>query len=251
MSELTTIPQAIEPHVVTQLGGGDVLVIAETPGQMQTAQQALIDWATQKVVQVKQELAEAEKSYDQAIACGVKMGGIEKLLNSAAKAVTYYSKVQSALEDGYCIVPDFPVDIVAIRTNKERPSGTVETSGWKPTGIDQKPQSLAEGEGRYVGNQASAEWENIREKRDAQGKVYSEITIWEADEFQNVGLPVKFMKPRVLEATAHALAAKVFDEIGILPARPKKDPLVIGRIIDPKGARLSFLISWFVDSRDL
>lgn len=248
--QLTTVPQATEPEVVTQLGGGDVLVIAETPGQMQTAQDALIAWAAHKLTQVKQELIDAEKAYDQAVACGVRMGGIEKLLNNADKTVRYYEKVKAALEDGYCIVPDFPVDVIAVRTSKDKPTGRMKTNGWEPL-ITQNAQSLPPGEGQYVNPAAKAEWWREHNKRGVDGKVISTTTEWKASEFQEIGLPVKFMKPRVLESTQHAFASKIFDEIGILPARPKKDPLVIGRIIDPKGKRLSFLISWFVDSRDL
>ncbi len=242
---------ATEPQVVTPLGGGDVLVIADTPGQMQTAQVALIAWAGQKLEQVTKELTDAQSSYDQAIACGVRLGGITALLNGAEKTVAYYQKVKSALEQGYCIVPDFPVDIVAIRTDRKRPSGTRETSGWTPDGITQKARALPEGEGRYVDAQARADYSHERETKNHEGKVTGSMTVWSAEDFQEIGLPVKFMKPRVLEATQHALAAKIFDEIGILPSRPKKDPLIVGRIIDPKGKRLCFLIAWFVDSRDL
>ena len=59
------------------------------------------------------------------------------------------------------------------------------------------------------------------------------------------------MKPRVLQATQHAMAMQIFDELGVMPAVKKTDPVVIGRIIGPGNKEMSFLISWFIDRKDL
>lgn len=65
-------------------------------------------------------------------------------------------------------------------------------------------------------------------------------------------------KPQIMEATGQAMAAKIFDELGILPdPKPKKDPMIIGTIIDPRGVygrerrRVSFIIAWHLNVRDL
>ena len=50
------------------------------------------------------------------------------------------------------------------------------------------------------------------------------------------------------------ILAKVFDEIGVLPASSNGDPMVIGRIIlkEPGNTRrMNFLIAWFVDTKTL
>lgn len=249
-NDLTTVEATPQQQVVTLLPDSNVLVIAEQPGEMQAAQDALIAWAGNKVAQVKADLADAELALDSATACGVKLHGVRKLVKSAKDSLAYYEKVKAALEDGYCIVPDFPVEVVAIRTNAFSPRGTRESS-WGVPAITQHAQKLPEGEGEYVSPTPTAYHASDRDVTNYKGEKSGTVKVWRADEFCDVELPIKFMKPRVLQATQAALASKIFDEIGILPARPKKDPLIVGRIIDPKGRPLSFLISWFVDSRDL
>lgn len=249
MNELSKVEPNVQ-QTVTNLGNDDVLVIAEQPGQMQAAQEALIAWATAKVARVKQELDDAEECLAQATASGLKLHGVRKMVATARKGLVYYEKVKSALEEGYCIVPDFPVEIVAIRTNRLEPIGTAKQN-WGVPGIEQKAQVLSEGEGAYVSPIPTAYHSHTIDTTNYEGKKDGTMKVWKASEFCDVDLPVKFMKPRVVEATNRAMMCAVFDEIGILPASPKKDPLVVGRIIDPKGRRLSFLISWFVDSRDL
>ncbi len=246
MNELATVQQ----QTVTDLGNSDVLVIAEQPGEMQAAQLALVSWAATKVSRVKQELADAEDCLAQATASGLRLDGVRKMVATARKSLVYHEKVKSALEAGYCIVPDFPVDLVAIRTSRMNPIGE-RSQNWGIPGIEQKAQALPEGEGDYVNPWPTARHVRTDEQTNHEGKVTGTVKVWRAADFCDVELPVKFMKPRVVEATNRAMLSGIFDEIGILPARPKKDPLVVGRIIDPKGRRLSFLISWFLDSRDL
>lgn len=65
--------------------------------------------------------------------------------------------------------------------------------------------------------------------------------------------------------TAQAMAIKVFDDLGVLPGSTHRagkrpavapDPLVIGRVVLPAcyggpERRLSFVVAWFIDTRDL
>jgi len=85
--------------------------------------------------------------------------------------------------------------------------------------------------------------------------------------FLDVEFPLLACRPAIIDATTRAMALKVFDEIGILPpdsshtdmaAARKGDPVIVGRIVDPRAKpgwaqrkRLSFLIGWFVDTKDL
>jgi hypothetical protein len=59
-----------------------------------------------------------------------------------------------------------------------------------------------------------------------------------------------------MSATAEAIALKIFDEIGSLPKRRRKgDPIVVGRICggfgDADRKVITFLIAWYVDTREL
>ena len=68
----------------------------------------------------------------------------------------------------------------------------------------------------------------------------------------DVVFPVRFARPELLEVTSEAMALKVFDEIGVLPRRRGRDPVIVGRIIEPKTkSRVSFLIGWYVNTAEL
>jgi hypothetical protein len=76
------------------------------------------------------------------------------------------------------------------------------------------------------------------------------------DFVDEIDFPFVLTKPIILEATERAINEKIFDDLGVLPARQRNgDPMVIGRIRDPRGvpdARyLSFMVCWFVDTTQL
>lgn len=67
----------------------------------------------------------------------------------------------------------------------------------------------------------------------------------------NPEFPLVMARVQCIEATSAAMEHKFFDDIAIYPARAKKDPVIIGRIHDPRGRVLNFLISWRIDKRDI
>jgi len=138
-------------------------------------------------------------------------------------------------------VPNMPVDVFAIRTSKHHP--------WAD-----KPQSSESpdvGEGRYVDSEPTVHRQV--EEKDSSGNVLSRSHTF-ATGFEEVDFPISVARPLVMSATVEAMALKCFDEIGVLPARRGKgDPIVLG-IVKEKGRdgrRISFLIAWYVDTRDL
>ena len=67
----------------------------------------------------------------------------------------------------------------------------------------------------------------------------------------NPEFPLVMARVQCIEATSRAMEQKFFDHIAIYPARARKDPVIIGRIHDPKGRIMNFLISWRIDKRDI
>ena len=61
-----------------------------------------------------------------------------------------------------------------------------------------------------------------------------------------------------MDATAAAMAMKIFDRIGVVPQTRRKgyrgDPIVLGQITRKEGWQTktaSFLIAWYLDPRTL
>jgi hypothetical protein len=247
-SSLTPPVADAPPAVVTASDDGNVLVVAENPGELQTAQAALVDWFERKVTAIGRDLADARQNLEDARNEGWRLPPFQKIVRDLENNSLYYEKALDAVREGYCIVPNFPVDVVAIRTVADHPQGSETTRGnWRPRIEFEADKNLASGEGRYVDPVATAVM--AHSEKDEKSCVITKF--WEANEFREVALPVKFMKPRVLQATQHAMACKIFDDVAVLPRRRKADPIVVGRIHGPNGKHLTFLVAWFIDTKDL
>lgn len=245
MSELIETKPPELP-VVTQSDDGNLLVVAEHPGELQQAQSALIAWFARKVETLKTDLSIARNELENARKCMWRPGPFQKMVRDLELQHTYYEKALAAVEEGYCIVPNFPVDVVAIRTVCGEPEREYREANWgKPT-IETSTEMNPVGEGRYVAKDLKVEYAHT--DTDDKG---SKHQFWKSTEFRDVALPVKFMKPKVLAATQHAMALNIFDEVAVLPARRKSDPIVVGRILGPKDKVLTFMLAWFIDSKDL
>ena len=244
----------------------DLVVVATNPGEMQEAQSALIDWASRKLASLATELGDYKTGLEKARKNRWNAGVLTRAVQRVEKEINFYEKVHEALKEGYCIIPNMPMDVFAIRTTKKRPKKN-ETTRWDVD--DQKTSSPPIGEGRYVDPEATV---LRRILPAAEGQVSGQEQRW-AEKFQEVDFPFVMAKPRVLDQTEKALTLKIFDELGILPGRPGRrptmpskmnhsmnnehsDPMVIGRISMKTGPynrrkEISFLVSWFVDTRDL
>lgn len=245
--ELTTTATEIAASPATD----DVLLVASNPEEMQVAQAGLVSWFENKVTALKNDLSDAESNIEIARKGKFKMGPFQSVASKVRRELTYYEKGLAAVREGFCIVPNFPVDIIAIRTNKAEPVGTANVK-WGTPAIEQEAGKLPVGDGEYRDPLPTVGVTHIEknEKNEVTAKW------WQAIEFQDVSIPVSFMKPRVLEATQRAMAMKIFDEIGILPDRRKRksDPVVCGRVIVKRGYEtrvMTFLISWFIDTKQL
>lgn len=241
----------------------NVLVVAEHPSELQAAQQSLIGWADSRLSVLQADRAEAEKDVQNAKAHKWRSAPFRKVVSMLDNEIEYVAKMHTALKAGYCIVPNFPVDVIAIRIREDQfPQGSSTAANrWGLSDFEQETDALAGGEGEYV--------DKLPERRiakstvrDAQGKETTAL-VATPTKFRDPRFPVHMAKPRVLEATSRAMVLKCFDRIGVLPGRKRKaDPLVIGQIMKPNkpsherhnhnhGQVTSFLIAWWVDTRDL
>jgi hypothetical protein len=243
----------------------DIVVLARDPQEMAHAQQNLLSWVDHRLEQLRAALQEVETNLAQAKAAKWRTAPWQRQVVLAKGRVTYFEKVKAALAAGFCIIPNFPIEVIAIRTERSQPKkNAVQRVGWEP-GVDvQVTDSPASGAGRYVSPDAVIERSAITyTKKDSQGREVKETTHYaKAVEFQDLDFPLRVVRPQVIDDTARAMALKIFDEIGILPASsrahsqqmPAGDPMVVGRVVRREGNRnfaVSFLVTWWIDTRAL
>lgn len=253
-SALATIP-ASPTHVEPPAASYDL--VATQPAEMRESQTRLIEWCRWRIGEMIREAAELKEAYELALKNKWKASTLKRHAELAAKRVVYYEKILAALEAGYCIVPDFPVDIFAIRTDRTNPKakwhfGTYEAGQWH---FMQEAAKLPVGEGDYKNPNPLVET-NVDEIEDgAQTKKhYAE----HATGFDDLIFPIQMAKPSIMEATSRAMALKIFDQFGLF-ARGTGDPIITGEIIAPDNTgklpenmkRVSFIIAWRINVRDL
>ncbi len=246
----------------------ELRLVAVQPSEMERAQKDLVAWAQRRLDEENVKCDELMQNYELAIKNKWRSGPFKNALNVSAKRVKSFEKILAALQQGYVIIPDFPVTVIAIRTGRELPVSNYRAndSGYVPYQPDQKAQNLTAGEGNYVSPrpEVSAQTQRWTEPT-GQNKTHT----WSrAKAFADVDFPFILAKPAVLDATARAMTDKIFDEIGIAPQQStyqkvshqqsggfKQDPMIIGRIHVPVGVgrkrTLSFMIAWFLDEKML
>lgn len=237
--------------------GMELEVSATTPLEMSQAQDSLIAWCSRKIEAIKQEAEELAENLAIAIKNKWKTDILRRHSALAAKRVTFYEKIKAALEAGYCIVPNFPITLFAIRTDREKPVEKVYVGTYKHSGnFIQDAKMLPVGEGEYK-NPIPFVQTDVR-KTIESGKEVSQYTKWASDFDDEITFPIQMAKPSIMEATSRAMQLKVFDQLGILlPQAAKADPLIVGEIIDPRPykwsprKRISFIIAWCLNVRDL
>lgn len=249
MNEITQEPNPLE-------------LTATTPIEMQQAQLGLIAWCEQKIAAMKHDASELLGAFTIAVQRKWKSTTLKRHADLAARRVTYYEKIKAALEAGYCIVPNFPVALFAIRTDKSKPAQmfTIQNYYHKLSDGGTKAQGaklLPPGEGDYQNPQAPAAADYIGPVKEASGHESHKYKTY-CEEWADIEFPINMARPRVMEAVGLAMNQKIFDELGILPdQKPKKDPLIVGHIIDPTPHRygpakyVTFIIAWHLNVRDL
>lgn len=230
-------------------------VVALTPHELPQAQADLVDWCRRKVLDLSLELRDARANCRQAKAAKWKHVPWLRVVQRTAAKMTYYTKIKMALQAGYLIVPNFNVDVMAVRVNRERPPQTTATYEGSARVADAKAELLPPGVGRYVDGKQYVRDDSYTEPDPKDPSRRRDVPLFTATRYDNLpDFPVLAVKPLVLEATARAMALKLFDHIGVV-TNLQQDPVVVGEFLHPADRyrlrRVTFFIAWWLDTREL
>ncbi len=232
----------------------DMVVIARNSSEMLAAQAQLLEWAEAKIEVEKATLADAQAQLAMAKSMKHRTGAYTNQVTLAKDSVNFYEKLKLAIEAGYTIVPNFPVQTIAIRTGRSVPKSQEFQARYG--GLREMPaERLPAGEGHYVDPVPYAGRRvDVETKGDGTEKkthvIYSKG-------FRDVAFPANLARVEVLQHLDRAMQTKIFDSIGILPAVPKRkvDPMIIGQIHHKVSSTVtrvtSFMIAWWVDTSGL
>lgn len=246
----TAVISAQPPVGKIVMKGNELEVTASSAPEMANAQSALIEWCKGKIHSLKFDATELRESYRMAVERKWKSATLKRHAELAEKRVSYYEKVKTALESGFVIVPNFPVSIFAVRTDKENPKLATHWGRWRnaDSQYEERAPGLPAGEGEYKNP------DPLVKSFDSKDGSDKPIKFW-ADSFQDVDFPITMAKPHIMEATTRAMALKVFDDFGILPAAHRyQDPLIVARLRDPRQTGymptkyISFIIAWHLNT---
>lgn len=209
-------------------------VIATTPAGMLTAQVKMQEWVAHKLADAKRDLSNAESIFNALAQAKLRTNAASTQIRKARLRIAFYEKVYAALLAGYYIVPPFDVQVFAIRTNR-KPSKDRGERSWRS---DQNAQNLPVGEGRYVDPRPNRLHAETIQKENASGNKYSVAIYENAPLWCGTEMPMRALKPELIEATHKALSAKIFDSLGVAPEYRSSDPLIVGRINHWKAGSL-------------
>lgn len=223
-------------------------IIAVNPQQMQEAQVTTMGWIGSKLAASQHDLALATETMQSLEKAGLRSHPAKALIVKARRRIMFYEKVQAALKAGYYIIPPFDIQLFAIRTDRDSPD-QISRRQWAE---EQKARSLPVGEGRYVSPVVGRHKIGTETEQAGNGTT-REVTIFRNDSWKHgLDLPIRAMKPQIIEEVGRALELKIFDALGIAPAYRAADPIIAGQINRPDGKGvLTFFVAWWLDEQDL
>lgn len=229
----------------------DQTLVALTPADMVPAQAELLTWCDRKILAVKAELADLETNLELATEHGWKHTSVAASLNRTAKRVLYYEKLKAAVEAGYVIVPNFPIDVFAVRVQRSKQREATATYEHSLDYQTAKAELLPAGTGRYVDGRLLTRDESFTE--DLGGGKTKDVSRYVSDNYDAVDFPVVLVKPAILQATQRAMALRVFDQMGTVENQVGRDPIVVGRLLDPRGNGrcVTCFVAWWLDTSSL
>lgn len=230
-------------------------LVALTPAEVPIAQTELISWCQHKIIELGKQLSNARQNLSIARDAGWRRSSWVSIVTKTRARMIYFAKIKQAVAAGYLVVPNFPVEVMAVRVDRAKPMPV--THGYANINLTDtgRGELLLPGEGRYVSDKVAVRDRSYQAPdRDNPQKTHR-VPLYEAAEYEDPDFPVKLIKPMVLDATQRAMALRLFDRIGVVTGR-KQDPVVVGQILDPRSTKynvrlVSFFIAWWLNPDDL
>jgi len=228
----------------------NLALVALTPSDMPEQQRKLSAWCARKIEAVERELGHYTALQEEAVQGGFKWTSYAAGATRAAKRVDYYTKMKAAVDAGYLIVPNMPTITFAVRVKRGRPRR--QESGYRSSAARATPELLPAGEGRYV-DDANFTAHYTYQDKDYQGNPIEKVRHFATAFDDDVDFPLQGVMPEVLRATAHAMALKLFDQLGVVQNSGGRDPIVVGQLLDPRGNRrlTTFFVAWWLNTASL
>lgn len=247
-------PTVLDPELTTH--PSRIVVVAKNPDELNASQARLVEWAKAKLAEEKTELAELQENYRVAQKSKWRSDHLKRLVAKKQKELEFYEKIEAALKAGYYVLPNFPVELFAIRTTQKRVSHryaqTDHPWGGNPEVEPQTTNAPPLEEGRYVSNRAANKHGSHKDINSEDKEVTVRTT--QAIGWGTIDFPfLTVAKPEVIKATQRAIKKLIFDELGVVPHQRKQDdPMVIGKVVLREGWKtlreVSFLVAWFLDT---
>lgn len=252
MTEATKTSSETAVAVAGSAGARPHEVIALNLPQLDAAHQQMIGWAKAQQVGVRAELAEERESLKIATHRKWATDPFKRRIARLEKRVQFFSKMEEALAAGFILIPNFDMDVFAIRTRAKTAVGGVREGRFN--NFVQPAQLLASGQGRYVDPNPFIHTETDTVP-DGKGGTKSQTHQWPTGLDEAVSFPLQMARPMLMTKAGEAMALKVFDEIGVARdtqwrrTGTRGDPFLVGRIGNPNRGRaaVSFFLGWSFD----
>lgn len=253
---------------------------ALNPVEMQSAQGDLKINLEQRLSIIERDIVEANAALNEARRNGWATGALTSARNRLIDDETYYNKILMAVEAGHTIIPEFPIEIFAVRRGQPDRSREVTFNG-AVTGRDTflgeplRTDSAPAGAGEYRNplpwiHDSTMENKAPGAQERKEPRFYTRVYRG-GGPVGPISFPSMTARSPIMRATAGAMKEKVFDQIGVchpviadsataarrveVKARRAGDPLVIGQVVrkGSGGQRrvASFIIAWYLNLDEL
>lgn len=251
---------------------------ATSPAEMAASRDDLRMHLEQKLAVIERDIVEANAALNEARRNGWATSALTNLRNRAVDDETYYNKILAAVEAGHTLIPEFPIEVFAIRRSEpDRPRRATFNNAVNGSdtflGEALSADCAPVGVGEYRNPQpqtTSYTRENLAPKAQERGEPRWYTTVRRTgNPVGPIFFPSMTARSPIMRATAEAMKDKVFDQIGvchpvIATAGARRvetastrvgDPLVIGQILHKRvGSKqkcASFIIAWHLNLNDL
>lgn len=224
-------------------------LIATDQEQLGVAHAQMLAWVQGKQVECATELAEETEAFAVAKAHKWATAKLRRRITQLEQRQVFYAKIEEAVQAGYVIVPNFDMNVFAIRTTATDPVGVSMTWQHGRPVYPQQAELLPVGEGEYQSpNVDVGHSPEMVTKPD--GTAQKTTRYWPST-FKDVEFPIALAKPMLMSRTAEVMAKKLFDEIGVAVdtrvSRRAGDPILLGVLRNPRRTRpdITFFIGWY------